>query len=256
MSVPIRVVLVDDEPPALKRLTALLAALRDVEIVGTAHDGSSAITVIETERPDAVLLDIQMPGATGFDVIQALGPDVPLVVFVTAHDDFALEAFRHGVFDYVTKPVDPERLAAVIDRVRHRIASESRTNRKENIDRLLEELAALMPARRRLPIRSPDGRVSFVNIAAIEKVEVDGGHLKLSIGRTVHRIRMTLTEFEARVPAGLLVRVHRSVMVNLDHVREIQPYLYGDFAIVMRDGSHVISGRTYREQVRALMDAR
>ncbi|MCU0634021.1 MAG: LytTR family DNA-binding domain-containing protein [Gemmatimonadaceae bacterium] len=256
MVTPIRIVLVDDEPPALKRLITLLEPEPDLSIVGTAHDGSSAITVIETEQPDVVFLDIQLPGATGFDVIQALAPEVPLIVFVTAHDDFALEAFRHGVFDYVTKPVEPERLSAVVGRVRHRVATEARGARKASIDRLLDELSALMPARRRLPIRSPDGRVTFVNMAAIEKVEVDGSYLKLWIGRTAHRVRMTLTEFEGRVPSGLLVRVHRSVMVNLDHVREIQPYLYGDFALVMRDGTHVISGRTYREHVRALIDGR
>lgn len=247
-----RVFLVDDEPPALRWLTTLLEQEEDVEVCGTATEGAEAIEGIRRERPDLVLLDVRMPEMSGFDLVRALGTDRPLVVFVTAYDEHALDAYQHGVFDYVTKPVEEARLQSVLLRVRDALGGRA-AEVPSPPNRVLEELSALLPSRRRFPVRTAAGRVSFVNVGAIERVEVDGSHLKLWINRKAHRVRMTMAEFEARIPPGILVRVHRSAMVNVDFIREVQPYLYGDFAIVMRDGSHVITGRTYRDAVRALI---
>jgi two-component system, LytTR family, response regulator len=254
MSEPFRVLLVDDEPPALKRLESLLRDLPAFVVVGCCADGEQAVVAILNDRPDLVLLDIQMPGMSGFEVIREVGEQMPLVIFVTAHDEFALEAFRHRGFDYVIKPIDRERLRESMERALTRLESDRRADDLGQLRAHIGELLGNTAARRRVPVRTADGRVRFIGVDDIQRVQVDESYLQLFVGKEVHRVRMTLGDFAARMPRDTFLRVHRSVMVNVSHIREIQPWFHGDFAIIMRDGSQVLTGRTYREQIRALTE--
>jgi two-component system LytT family response regulator len=250
-----RVLLVDDEPPALKRMAVLVSRVPGFSVVATcAHGGEAVAATLETQ-PDVVLLDIQMPGITGIDVVREVGADMPLVIFVTAHDEFALDAYRLRAFDYLVKPVDADQLRDSLERAGSRLRAD-RLCRHLALPGVVFGEAVTPPRRTRVPIRHDDGRVRFVDLAEIERVEVDGTHLSLHTPKGAHRIRMSLGEFEARIPPRILMRVHRSAMVNLEQIQEIQPWFHGDFVILMRSGARVVSGRTYREQVRALTELR
>jgi two-component system LytT family response regulator len=194
-----------------------------------------------------------MPGTNGFDVIADLGTDMPTVIFVTAYDDFALEAFRHRAFDYLIKPVAAQELKDALDRA-------SRQRRLEERAQLADELRAMIAEARRptvparIPVREADGRVTFVELASVSRVDVDGNHIVLHGDGERHRLRLSLSEFEEKIRPDHFVRVHRSAMVNVGHVREIQPWFNGDYVVLLRDGTRVVTGRTYRRTIRALIE--
>src|SRR5690242_7563932 len=212
----VRVLIVDDEPPARKRLRALLADEPEVEVIGEAGSGTEAVTMIAAERPDLVLLDIQMPGLDGLGVIREIAShDPPLIVFVTAHDEHAIKAFEVEAVDYVLKPVLEPRLREAVRRAVERIRRGGSGDTTREIARLLDRYAqsqSSQPATR-LPIRR-DGSVTFVKVDDIDWLEADGDYVRIHIGKAMHVVRDTIAEIVAKLPAARFVRVHRSIVVN------------------------------------------
>lgn len=256
---PIRTVIVDDEPPARARLIALLADEPDIEIVGEAGGGSAAVRAITELTPDLVFLDIQMPGLDGFDVLRATaGIHQPLVVFVTAYDQHALKAFDVQAVDYVLKPVVEPRFRAAVRRAVARLRETPRPELTRALTQLLESVgaggAAASPndAPSRFAIRH-DGRVVFVPLEDIAWVGADGDFVQVHARKQTYMVRETMAEVEARLPARRFVRVHRSAIINVDRVREIQPWFKGDYVVLMDDGTKIQTGRTYRRSVQGII---
>ncbi|HEY0024695.1 MAG TPA: LytTR family DNA-binding domain-containing protein [Longimicrobium sp.] len=245
-----RAIAVDDEPPALKRLAALLAEVPGVRLVGTYDDPREAVPAIERERPDLLFLDIQMPEMTGFELVAALGDECPLVIFVTAYDEHAIRAFEVNALDYLLKPVQRERLAATLARARERLSTRSASEIQAQLHAVLRGTGAGAPAR--VAVRTGT-RVLLVDPATIDRVEADGNTLTLHAGRERVEFRETLTAFEARLPPARFVRVSRSTVVNLASVRQVEPWFNGDYVLILADGAKVTTGRTYRDRVRAAL---
>lgn len=254
-SAKIRTLIVDDEPLARRRLRALLAVERDIEIVDEAGSGPAAVAAIERAKPDLVFLDVQMPGFDGFEVLRATAKvHQPLVVFVTAFDEHAIRAFDVQAVDYVLKPVVESRFRDAVRRAVTRLRETPPAQIARDLARLLEVVGAPPDRAARLPIKH-DGRVTFVRIPDVDWVDADGDFVHVHVGRETHTLRETMAEMEAKLPSPQFVRVHRSVIVNTERIREIQPWFKGDYVILLHDGTKIRSGRTYRDRVQGLMGA-
>ena len=228
-----RVLVVDDEPLARVGIARLVSAMPGFELAGSAEDGESAVAAIEALQPDLVLLDLQMPGCDGFEVIRRVGPGrMPPVVFVTAYDEFALEAFAVHAIDYVLKPFEDDRLRAALNHARRSDAHALR--------RLVEH--------QRIEVRT-GARVLLVPVAEIDWIEGASYYSMLHAGKEVHLVRETLQSLEDRLGPALFVRVHRSALVQLDRVRELR----AGSVLVLRDGSTVPVSRARRAAVRAAL---
>ena len=247
----IRALVVDDEPVARSHLRALLEDRGDVQVIGECGDGRTAVERIRALGPDLVLLDVQMPELDGLGVVRAVGPDrMPPVVFVTAHDQHAVDAFEVHALDYVLKPVHRARFNGAIDRVVELIRSGSTVNRSRPLAEALERLAS--PGLERLAIKSGD-RVLYLRVADIDWIEAADDIVRIHVGKTVHDHRATMTQIEQRLPASRFMRIHRSTIVNLERIREFQPWFQGDWILVLADGTRLQSGKSYRKRIRELM---
>jgi two-component system LytT family response regulator len=245
----LKVVVVDDEPIAREGLRALLAADRDVEVVAECGDGASAVETIRRTRPDIVFLDVQMPDVDGFDVLRALaGEPLPAVVFVTAYDKYALRAFDVHAVDYLLKPFHDERFAEALARAKAR-RGEDMTGR---IARLLDERK---PKVMRVLVKT-SGRVLFLRADEIDWIEAADYYVKLHVAGKVHMLRESMAALEARLDPELFFRVHRSAIVNLERVRELQPYSRREHVLVLRDGTRLRLTRSRRERLAALLGQR
>jgi two-component system, LytTR family, response regulator len=251
----IRVLLVEDEPPARRRMRALLASHDDVEVVGEAAHGGEAVEEIQRLAPDLVLLDVQLPVATGFEVIDAVGVDrMPLVVFVTAYDQHAIRAFEVHAVDYLLKPVEPERLRDSLVRVRALLAGgDARVH--ERLRRAMAEWRAEgSPDPRRAPARlaiKVDGRIRFFDVAEIDYVTADGNYARLRGRATNVLVRETITTMEQRLAPHGFLRVQRGTLVRMERVVELEPLFHGEYVVRLKDGTRLTSGRTYRRRIRA-----
>jgi len=250
----VRTLIVDDEPPARKRLRDLLANERALELVGEAGSGTEAVRMIRAERPDLVFLDIQMPGTDGFGVIREIADDSPpLIVFVTAHDEHAIKAFEVQAVDFVLKPVLEPRLKEAVRRAVERIRGGARDT-SSDLARLLERISqSATPQPGRLPIKR-DGSVTFVRTDDIDWLEADGDYVRIHAGKATHVVRDTIAEVTSKLPAERFVRVHRSIVVNTERIREVQPWFKGDYVLILNDGTKLRSGRTYRTVVQTLIE--
>ena len=248
----VRVLIIDDEEPARELLRSFLASWPAVEIVGEAANGADALDLIRCTGPDLVFLDVQMPEMSGFDVVAAIAPErLPLVVFVTAYDQYALRAFEVCACDYLLKPFDIDRLANTMRRV---LARREQTGR----DISAELLALLQHVRSRAVeqvVVKTEGRHVFLNADEIEWMEAVGKEVRFHLGARVLVARETMNGLEERLDPGVFVRVHRSAIINRMHIREMQPWFKGDYVFVLRAGARVVSGRTYRSAVQRLLDS-
>jgi two-component system LytT family response regulator len=253
---PIRTAIVEDEPHARTLLRSMLVARhREIEIVVEAEDGPSAVDAIRRHRPDLVFLDVQLPEMNGFEVLDAVGAEsLPVVIFVTAFDQYALRAFDVHAVDYLLKPFDAEHLDRSVSRA---VATLDRRGATEITRRMTELLAEVQGARRRtsrrIPVRA-DGRTRFVEIADIDWIEADDKVLRIHAGRDVHVIRDTMSSLEARLDPEVFLRLHRGAIVNVRRIHEVQPWFQGDYLVILKDGTKLTSGRTYRENLRRLLD--
>ena len=250
----LRVMIVDDEELARQRIRRLLAREADVEVVGEASDGVQAVESIQSLAPDLVFLDVQMPEVDGFAVLERLRPNgAPAVVFVTAHDDYALRAFDVHAVDYLRKPFDATRFREAFARARHRLAGAEAEERARTLDALLRQVRSQPPrSRERLMVRS-DGRLYFVRVDDIDWVEAAGNYVKLHVGRDTHLMRETMAGIEKMLDPSRFLRIHRSAIVNLDRVREMQPWFSGEYTVILRDGTQLRLSRVYRDRLETWM---
>jgi len=250
----IRTLIVDDEPLARQLLRGMLTEHRDIELIGEADSGTAALSAILSLRPDLVLLDVQMPGMNGFEVLESLPADrLPEVLFVTAYDQYALRAFQVHAIGYLLKPFDEERLAAALDGARRRLLGPAATVDSSSILSLLKDLHQKTSYVERLAIRTGE-RAILLPVAQIDRIEADGKYLNVICGAQTHTMRETMTRIATRLNPSRFVRVSRSAIVNLDRVREIQPWFRGEYVLVMHDGAQITTTRAYRDQVKQLLE--
>lgn len=246
-----RVLIVDDEPIARRGLRREIERVPGVVCVGECGTRDEAVSAIVREQPDVVLLDVQLGGSSGFDVIESIGLELmPLVIFVTAYDRHALRAFEVHAADYVLKPVDPERLHEALAHAQ-RIAGLDAT------DTRVERLAALQRATSTQPNRPADrlvvpdgGRLAFVDVSAIDWIEAFGNHVRIHAGARAYVLRSTLTRMEQRVGNRQFLRVRRSALVNAAAIVTLESYGRGMFSINLRSGASVISSRYHGQALR------
>lgn len=249
----LRVVVVDDEALARERITSLLAQHGDIEIVGVCADGPSALETIRAARPDLVFLDVQMPGMTGFEVIEQLEPDhVPAVVFVTAYDGHAIHAFEIHALDFLLKPFDQTRFEKTLARARTHLSLESDPAVGPRLMSLLEELRDERRYPERLIVKS-NGRVFFLRSEDIDWVEASGNYVKLHVKGDAHLLRESMKNMEARLDPKVFVRIHRSAIVNIDRIRELEPWFHGEYIVIMRDGTRLTASRVFSDRLSALI---
>lgn len=253
----LRVIVVDDEPLARRRIRALLAEDPEVEVVGEYGDGLEAVAGITGLRPDLVFLDVQMPELDGFGVLQALRTtEVPAVVFVTAFEEYALKAFAVHALDYLLKPFDPQRFRESVARVKATLHGGA--GEEDFRQRVLAALAGLRGDRRtleRILVRS-GGRVTFLKVGEIDWIEADGNYLRLHAGKTSHLIRDTMAGMEAALDGDRFVRIHRSTIVNVERIKELEQWFHGDWIVALADGTRLTLSRSYRHRLDALGPAR
>jgi two-component system LytT family response regulator len=259
----IRTILVDDEPLAIQGLQLRLAPHEDVEIIETCLNGREAIRAIKTHKPDLVFLDIQMPGFDGFSVIQGLMEvEPPLFVFVTAYQDHAIRAFEAQAMDYLLKPVDEQRLADTLDRVRQRLTEKRGVEEAGRLKEVLQEVAPDaadnfvdgddQPASNRFEkmINIKDrGQIFRVDVDTIERIDAAGDYMCIYTGDNTLILRETMKDLEKRLDPRRFQRVHRSTIVNLDLVRQVKPHTNGECFLVLDSGAQVKVSRSYREVV-------
>jgi two-component system LytT family response regulator len=251
----VRVLVADDEPIGRHRLVRLLQAEPDTDVVAACGDGEEAVEAIRKHAPDVVLLDIQMPHLDGFEVVAALGEaQQPVVIFVTAHDQYALRAFEVHACDYLLKPVDQDRLREAMARAVASTGRASQPSPTRRILGLLEELNARERARgrERLVVRTPE-RAFFLRTETIDYIEAAGKFVHLHVGRIVHALRESMAELEQELDPTRFLRISRSVIVNLDRIQEIQPWFQGDYVLILNDGTKLTSTRGYRDNMRRLL---
>lgn len=255
MSEPrLRTLIVDDEPLARAHLRAMLERRDDVTVIGECGDGQSAIDRIQADLPDLVLLDVQMPELDGLSVVRCIGPErMPPVIFITAYDQHALAAFEVHALDYILKPVNRARFQRAIDRVVAQATRPTGNVQREPLSRLMEELAAGRPTVERLAVRAGD-RVFYLRIADIDWIEAADDVMKIHVGKQVFEHRTTLSQLEQRLPSRTFVRIHRSTIVNVERIREFQPWFQGDWIIILADGTKLQSGKSYRGRIREMID--
>jgi len=242
----LRALIVDDEPLARERVRTLLRKEPDIEVAGECGDGGRAVTAIEKERPDLVFLDVQMPQAGGFDVVEAVGAGrMPAVIFVTAYDKYALRAFDVNALDYLLKPFDRQRFREALDRARAHIRRAQAGDLHSRLLALLGDVRPQNQWRERLVVRE-GGRIFFLRADEIDWVEAAGNYLRLHAGKRSHLLRATMASLEAQLDPARFARVHRSALVNLDRVRELQPGPHGDATLLLRDGTRLTLSRTCR----------
>lgn len=247
--VRLKVLIVDDEPPARELIATLLREEADVEVVGECANGRSALAAIERLAPDLVFLDVQMPGLDGFGLLAELPADRwPLVVFVTAFDKHAVRAFEVHALDYVVKPFEYGRLRQAVQRARTQLSQRDGAGQQARLLALLEDWQRQSQTWDRLAVRE-ERRVTFLKPADIDWIEADGNYLRLHLGRRSHLLRETMNAAEARLSSKKFVRVSRSVLVNLERVKEWQPLFHGDSVVILEDGTRLTVSRVYRDSL-------
>ena len=248
----IRVLIVDDEPPARARVRRHLAADPEFEVVGEAGSGTEAVEAVARLEPDVVFLDVQMPGLDGFGVVTALdaGGTLPHVVFVTAHDEYAVRAFEVHAIDYLLKPFREQRFTQALERVKERLRG-----RGDDVASRLRDLLAGIGSRpdylERILVRDGERSV-LLDVTRIDWIEAERNHVRLHVGEASHLVRGTITALEGRLDPARFLRIHRSRIVNVERIREIHPWSHGDQLIVLRDGTELIMSRRYRDRLARL----
>jgi len=249
MSDVLKVLLVDDEPLARGKLRRLLADESGIEVVGEAGSAEEARGLIERERPELVFLDIQMPGQDGFQLIESLPREqLPGIVFVTAYDQHAVRAFEVHALDYLLKPFDRERLRLALERAREALGrADAQAGLDEQLKSMLTELRGEQPFLERFVVRSV-GRIVFVRARDVDWIEAAGNYVRLRLGKESHLLRETMSALETRLDPKVFARIHRSTIVNIDRIKELNHIFHGDYSVQLKDGTRLTLSRGYREQ--------
>jgi len=243
----IRALIVDDEPLARRRVRLLLEEEPDVEVVGECEDGFQAADQIQEGRPDLLFLDVQMPDMDGFEVLRRVPQALlPTVIFTTAHGHHALRAFEVNALDYLLKPFKPDRFKETVQRARELIANKQVGVAARGLLALLGQSPAPAAQLTRLAVKTP-GKVIFVELDQIHAIEAAGKYAVALAGKTTHVLRESMASLEAQLPARQFLRVSRSVIVNMDHIQELQPMFKGENLVVLKNGASYPTTRPLRE---------
>jgi len=241
----IRTLIIDDVALARERLKRCLADETDLEIVGECDNGEKAVADIRSLAPDLIFLDVQMPALDGFRVLEALKDEcAPVVIFVTAYNDYAIQAFEVNALDYLLKPVDCERLSKALERAKSRLGQ---SNLDSRFRALFEDIKTGSKFLKRLTIKLT-GRTILLPTDEIDWIETHGNYLKVHAGRDSHLIRGTMQSLETKLDPEKFVRVHRSVIVNVEKIKEIYPRSNGDQDLVLHNGRQLMLSRNYRDK--------
>jgi len=259
MSARFRTLVVDDEPAARDAIRGLLAGDPEIQLVGECPDGASAVAAIREHAPDLLFLDIQMPELDGFGVLRQLDPaELPVIVFVTAYDRYALRAFDVHAVDYLLKPFDDDRFLGALERAK----TQARNGkiialRQQLLDLLAHEApvpvsAADGPYLRRLVVRA-DGRATVLDVGEIDWIEADGDHVRIHVKKVQHVLRETMKHLEGRLEPARFIRIHRSTIVNVERIRELQPYFRGEYVVLLHDGTSLKLSRSFKPRLEAAL---
>jgi two-component system LytT family response regulator len=243
-----KVLVVDDEPLAREGMALLLREEPSIGAIAEARNGREAVRMIRADRPDLVLLDVQMPELDGFGVLKEIGAELmPPVIFVTAHDQYAIKAFEVNAIDYLLKPVTRERCSQALARVRERMGAGADN---QHVLSLLQTLAAPPRYLARVALRAA-GRISFVNIGDIQFVQAAENYVQLNLANARHLLHVPIATLEASLDPQEFLRIHRSVIVNVRHVRELETGPHGEYIVVLQGGARLQSSRSYHEKIKA-----
>lgn len=245
----IRTLIVDDEPLARERIRMLLNEEPDVEVLAESTNGTEALKAIEKLAPDLVFLDVQMPELSGFQVLDRLDASrIPVIIFVTAYDQYALKAFEVCALDYLLKPFDRERFGRALSRARAELGRRKSGQVNEQVLKLLSELQQGKKHLEKLIIRQ-GGRVLFLRADEIDWIEAAGNYVRLHAGKEEYLYRETMQKLEGQLNPDRFARIHRSKIVNVERIKELQPWFRGDYIIVLRDNQKLGLSRTYRNRL-------
>lgn len=257
MTKRIRTLIVDDEPAARAAISSLLADDPEVNLVGECADGRSALRAIRDDAPDLLFLDVQMPEMDGFTLLRELDPaDLPIVVFVTAYDQYALRAFEVHALDYLLKPFDDARFREALARAKQQV-------RQGKLSAISQQLLALLDGAGRPPAAAREGqylkrlviksggRVTILAVRDIDWIEAEGDYVKIHAGRAWHLLRETMKHLETHFDPARFVRIHRSTIVNVERIKELQPYFRGEYVVILHDGTSLKLSRGYKDHLEA-----
>lgn len=244
--------IVDDEPLAREGLRALLSKDSEVTAIREARNGREAVESVQKDKPDLVLLDVQMPEMDGFAVVEAIGSEsMPAVIFVTAHDQYAIHAFEMNALDYLLKPVMEERFVRAMARAKDRIRLHSADGNRQIIG-LLDAIATPRKYLRRLALRSA-ARISFLDTDEVDWFRAAENYVEVHSGQMTHLLHVTMNALEESLDPERFVRVHRSAIVNMRQIQHLEPNAHGEYVITLRNGTRVQSGRTYADRLKSLV---
>jgi two-component system LytT family response regulator len=242
----IRALVVDDEPLARAMIREMLESDSEVEIVGECANGREAVETIKSAAPDIVFLDIQMPEIGGFEVLESLDSNAhPYVIFVTAYDQYAVRAFEVHALDYLLKPFDRERFEGAWQRAKSQIKLNRTSRRDQDIIALLEELKAGPRYLERLVIKN-GGRVFFLHVQDVHCIEAEGNYVRVYDNQKGYLLRETISSLEEQLDPKQFLRIHRSAIVKIDRIKEMQPWFHGEYRIIMENGKQLALSRNYR----------
>ena len=264
---PLKAIVVDDENLARRGLKIRLDRIGGVDVIGECKNGREAIASISAEQPDVVFLDIQMPGMDGFDVVRELQADtMPMIVFVTAFDHYAVNAFDVHAVDYVLKPVEEDRLCAAITKVREQLEQRQASDRKQQLIELIMRITgksetgidALVDAGgktfpEKLTVRDGD-EIIIVPVAEIDWVDAAGDYMCVHARGETHIMRITMKDLEKQLDPSLFQRIHRSTLININRIVKLISHINGEFFVILESGARLKMSRTYKDKVRQLID--
>lgn len=256
----LRVMIVDDEAPAREGLRLRLRKEPDVRIIGEFGDAAAALDAMRADPPDLLFLDIEMPGMDGFALLRnASDTSLPPIVFVTAYDTHAVKAFDVRALDYLLKPVEQPRLREALDRAQEHWDAARKAELADRVRTIVSETgtpAHSAPAPRagvlRIPVRR-DGSIHFVNAADIDWIDAAGDSVRLHVGKATHVLRKSMGEMVATLDQGQFLRIHRSTIVNIARVKELQPWFHGEYVVVLHDGTRLKLSRGHREKLASIL---
>lgn len=249
----LKVLIVDDELPGRHKIREMLKHESNIEIIGECTNGADAVETIHSKKPDLVFLDVQMPEMDGFGVIKKIGVNnLPEIIFVTAYDQYALQAFEVHALDYLLKPFDKERFQNALQRAKDRILQRDQNDIGQKLLSMLQELKLDQKHSDRLVVKS-GGKVFFLKTDEVDWIEAAGNYVRLHAGGESHLLRETMSGIQKKLNPNQFIRIHRSTFVNIEQIKELQPWFHGEYVVILKEGTQLTLSRGYRNNLTDLL---